>query len=38
MNQLSYGVSNKKFVNLGFNFKDRIEDGVTDTMDLLDIK
>lgn len=38
MNQLSYGVSSKKFVDLGFNFKDRIEDGVTDTMDLLDTK
>lgn len=38
MNQLSYGVSNKKFVNLGFNFKDKIEGGISDTMDLLDIK
>ena len=35
MSQLSYTISNKKFTNLGFDFKGNIDKGVTETLELL---
>lgn len=35
MSQLSYTISNKKFRDLGFQFKGNIEQGITDTLELL---
>ena len=36
MNQLSYEVSNKKFISTGFVFQGQLQSDVRDTMNLLD--
>ena len=36
MNQLSYEVSNQKFISRGFNYRGNLEDGIKRTLDLFE--
>jgi len=38
MNQLSYTISNKKFIQLGFNFEGDLHKSINETLDLLNVK